>query len=51
MIAGTHARYTGRLAELLHDLSPTLAAGFALHDLEEVHTAMSELRHRLEGAS
>lgn len=50
VVEGTHARYTGRLAELLHDLSPSLAAGFDLHDLPQVHAAVQELRSKLEQA-
>ena len=42
-------RYTGRLHDRLRDLSPDLAAGFAMRDLEGVHGAMAALRARLQG--
>jgi len=42
------ARYTGALRERLAALSPTLAEGFAVHDIEAVHEAMNALRLRLE---
>jgi hypothetical protein len=41
------ARYTGRLAESLHAVSPKLAAGFAVADLEAVYAEMEELRAKL----
>jgi hypothetical protein len=42
------ARYTGALRDRLAALSPTLAEGFAVHDIEGVHEAMNTLRLRLE---
>lgn len=41
-------RYMGRLHERLSALSPSLAGGFALADLEAVHDAMAALRARLQ---
>lgn len=41
------ARYTGVLAERLAALSPELAKGFDVSDLESVHAAMADLRTRL----
>jgi hypothetical protein len=41
------ARYTGILAARLAALSPELAKGFAVKDIDSVHAAMSELRDRL----
>lgn len=40
--------YTGVLHERLRALSPDLAAGFALRDLEAVHLGMAGLRARLQ---
>lgn len=50
MVVGTDgmARYTGRLRELLQRVSPDLADGFAVKDLEAVHEAMAALRRRLQ---
>lgn len=45
--ANGHARYTGTLAARLAELSPELAKGFDVRDLESVHAAMSELRSSL----
>ena len=45
------ARYTGALRDRLATLSPTLAEGFAVRDLEAVHEAMNALRLRLERES
>ena len=42
--------YTGVLHERLKALSPDLAGGFALHDLDAVHGAMAALRDRLQAA-
>jgi hypothetical protein len=42
------ARHTGRLAQALRAVSPDLAAGFAVADIEAAHAAMSELRTRLQ---
>ncbi|WP_291296826.1 hypothetical protein [Elioraea sp.] len=42
------ATYTGVLHDRLLALSPTLAAGFALGDLEAVHVEMAALRARLQ---
>jgi hypothetical protein len=39
--------YTGRLRERLAALSPDLAGGFSMADLEAVHEAMAALRQRL----
>jgi hypothetical protein len=48
VLEGTRARYTGRLEERLHALSPLLSAGFDVLDLEQVHRDMQELRTRLQ---
>ena len=50
LLVGTDGRvtYTGKLHERLRTLSPDLAGGFALSDLEAVHVAMAELRARLQ---
>ncbi|MBL8698642.1 MAG: hypothetical protein JNK67_09735 [Alphaproteobacteria bacterium] len=45
---GGAVRYTGRLEAALRRVSPDLAAGFALADLESVHVAMAALRARLQ---
>ena len=45
--ANGRARYTGRLHDLLAAESPTLAAPFAVGELEEIWQAMCELRDRL----
>ena len=42
-----HAQYTGRLHDELARVSPDLARGFFVRDLEAVHTAMEQLRDRL----
>jgi hypothetical protein len=42
------ATYTGLLRERLRAVSPDLAAGFALRDLEAVHREMQALRERLQ---
>lgn len=42
--------YTGVLRDRLQALSPALAAGFALADLEAVHVEMAALRARLQAA-
>jgi hypothetical protein len=42
--------YTGVLQQRLHALSPSLAAGFALQDLEAVHAEMAALRQGLQAA-
>jgi hypothetical protein len=41
------ARHTGRLAEKLRAVSPDLASGFAVSDIDAAHAAMTELRERL----
>jgi hypothetical protein len=51
VLDGTRVRYTGRLAERLHAVSPQLAAGFDMSDLEAVHEAMQELRSRLQSGA
>jgi hypothetical protein len=43
-------RYTGLLRERFNTLSPSLAGGFALADLEAVHEEMAALRARLQAA-
>lgn len=43
-------RYTGLLHERLRALSPELAGGFAMRDLEAVHGAMAALRGRLQAS-
>ena len=48
VVADGIARYTGRLRDLLHAVSPELAKGFAVKDLEAVHDAMAALRRRLQ---
>ena len=42
------ARYTGALRERLAALSPSLAEGFAVHDIDQVYEEMNALRLRLE---
>ncbi len=46
--ADGRVRYTGVLAELLHEASPELAGGFRLSELEDVYVAMAALRARLQ---
>jgi hypothetical protein len=41
------ARYTGRLAESLRRVSPELASGFAVADVEAVYAEMDKLRAKL----
>ena len=45
--AGGRAEFTGRLKERLSAVSPALAAGFHVDDLEAVGQAFGELRERL----
>ncbi|KAB2847024.1 MAG: hypothetical protein F9K44_14285 [Hyphomicrobiaceae bacterium] len=45
--ADGRARYTGKLAARLRVLSPDLARGFNVKDLDQVFAAMSDLRARL----
>ena len=45
------ARYTGVLRDRLAALSPTLAQGFAVLDIEAVHAEMNALRLRQESRS
>jgi len=40
-------RYTGRLADRLRAVSPELASGFAVADVDVVHIAMEQLRAKL----
>ncbi|HKD56613.1 MAG TPA: hypothetical protein VKD45_03810, partial [Hyphomicrobiaceae bacterium] len=49
LVVDAHGRahYQGRLRDLLAAESPTLAAGFAATDLEQIWRAMCELRDRL----
>lgn len=49
VVEGTRARYAGILQERLQALSPDMAAGFDVADLETVYLAMRELRGRLLG--
>ena len=42
------ARYHGRLYEKLHTVSPSLAEGFAVRDIEPVHKEMEALRAKLQ---
>lgn len=44
---GGRVRYTGTLHDRLAALSPDLASGFAMADLEAVHAEMAALRDRL----
>jgi hypothetical protein len=46
--ADRRARYTGVLRERLAQHSPTLAEGFDVADIEEVHRSMQELRAKLQ---
>jgi hypothetical protein len=46
--ADGRAIYTGILRERLRALSPTLADGFHVRDIDEVYRAMNDLRSRLE---
>lgn len=48
VLDGTQVHYTGRLAERLRAVSPQLAAGFDVSELDQVHGAMQELRNRLQ---
>ena len=50
LVAGADgkAHYTGVLYERLRAVSPTLAEGFAMRDLEEVYREMAALRARLQ---
>ena len=45
------ARYTGVLRERLAALSPTIAPGFHVRELEEASRAMNDLRSRLQARS
>jgi hypothetical protein len=45
---GGKLRYTGVLEERLREVSPDLAAGFQIGELDQVHEAMVELRARLQ---
>jgi len=45
------AHYAGKLRALLARHAPSLADGFAIADLEEVHQAMAALRTRLQARS
>lgn len=47
VIADGQARYTGAVAEELRAVSPTLAQGFAIAELEQHFAAMTALRERL----
>jgi hypothetical protein len=47
VVENGRARYTGLLREKLAALSPDLAAGFEVDQLESVYRAMHELRRRL----
>jgi hypothetical protein len=46
-----HARYSGRLYEKLRAVSPSLAEGFAVRDIEAVHKEMEALRAVLQARS
>jgi hypothetical protein len=46
-VDGTWVRYSGRLASLLHDVSPSIAAGFDVSDLDEVVATLEAIRTRL----
>jgi hypothetical protein len=48
VLDGTSVRYTGRLQDRLRAVSPHLAAGFDVSDLDQVHREMNELRARLQ---
>jgi hypothetical protein len=48
VVENGRAVYTGRLRELLAAVSPDLAAGFHVRDIEEVYRAMHTLRVQLE---
>ena len=41
-------RYTGKLYEKLHKISPDLASGFDVKELDDAYRGMAELRARLE---
>ena len=43
-----HARYTGVLRDRLREHAPSLAEGFAMQDLDDVHKTMDALRARLQ---
>lgn len=47
VVDGTRARYAGILQDRLRALSPDLATGFEVAELETVYLAMRELRSRL----
>ncbi|WP_206030215.1 hypothetical protein [Roseomonas sp. AR75] len=42
------ARYTGTVEQVLRSVSPDLAGGFAVRDLDEAYAAMQALRARLQ---
>jgi hypothetical protein len=48
--ADGRARYTGALYDRLREVTPELAEGFAVAELDEVHEAMGRLRARLQAA-
>jgi hypothetical protein len=48
VVENGRAVYTGRLRELLAALSPDLAAGFHVRDIDEVYRAMHTFRMQLE---
>jgi hypothetical protein len=45
-----HARYSGTLHERLRAISPDLAEGFHVRDLEALHSSMDALRSRLQAS-
>ena len=45
-----YARYSGKLRDLLAAISPELAEGFAVRDLEAMRGEMEALRARLQAA-
>jgi hypothetical protein len=48
VVENGRAVYTGRLRELLAAVSPDLAAGFQVRDIDEVYRAMHTFRVQLE---
>jgi hypothetical protein len=48
VVENGRAAYTGRLHELIAAVSPDLAAGFHVRDIDEVYRAMHTFRMQLE---
>ena len=48
VVDGEHVRYTGKVRDVLRQVSPDLASGFVVSDFEAAHDEMSALRARME---